>query len=175
MMSGLAKRILRLEKLAAKRTEEPKLCNCKLRTLYHTADCLEATLKRVSPICPLHGFRQFLNFWGVPVDDLLMGGTACLSWDANEYCWCPPRPPQVAITFDPNAPEDTWEVPSPEEVFNREEESRRVHEEESRRLDAIIAKYRQDREDWVKKTGRRLPSLEELKKLFSKPEYRDAN
>src|ERR1035441_1852110 len=58
MWNGLEKRISRLEKRVAEGTEKNKVCNCRGETRYHSADCLDAILKGIPRVCPLHGFRE---------------------------------------------------------------------------------------------------------------------
>jgi hypothetical protein len=46
MSNGLERRLSRLEHVVAERTK-PQICNCRVETRYHNADCLDGLLKRM--------------------------------------------------------------------------------------------------------------------------------
>src|SRR5271168_5283958 len=89
-MRSIEKRILRQEKLVAKKIQAAKICNCRsMRTSYHNAECLEAILRNIPWLCPVHGIRNLARFWFVASWVPLRyreGG------DDNRFCPCPPHP-----------------------------------------------------------------------------------
>lgn len=164
-----AKRLSRLEQLAAKRTKEKKVCNCRVETSFHSADCLEAILKGASRVCPRHGFREFGFF-------MFAACWSTLVREDNQFCPCPPHPWRSFLlsgnhTWEGNRAAQEAERKLHEDDdggFNSKEDclqSEARFQEDSRRVDAIFAKYREARRQWVKETGRQLPSKEELVKL----------
>jgi hypothetical protein len=66
MSAGLEKRISRLERIAAKKSENPRICNCRVETRHHGADCLDAILKGMSRVCSRHDFRELGFFFWTP-------------------------------------------------------------------------------------------------------------
>jgi hypothetical protein len=85
--NDLKRKIARLEKQAAKQTEKAKLCNCRVMTRYHNAECLDALLKHMPLVCPVHGFRELGRFWWTPAWSVLRTRAG----DDNEFCPCPPH------------------------------------------------------------------------------------
>jgi hypothetical protein len=85
MWNGLEKRISRLEKRVAERTEKNKVCNCRVETRFHNADCLDAVLKGMSRVCSVHGFRKLGFFFWTSKQYLLQS-------EDNQFCPCPPHP-----------------------------------------------------------------------------------
>jgi hypothetical protein len=162
---NFARLISRLEKQAAEKLEDPLLCTCELMTRYHNARCLEALLKGKSRFCPVHDFRWFRMFFesspqhplGGPPQHPLVG-------ESDKFCPCPPHPYrdfQLKRAFFPNreAAMEAWHN-HPKEITNFEEERRLV--------DKLISGYHNEAGQWMKTTGRKLPSLEGLRKIESK-------
>ncbi len=64
MRSGLEKRLSRLERIVAARTKTSSICNCRVETRFHNADCLDAILKGIPRVCSVHGGRELgFFFW----------------------------------------------------------------------------------------------------------------
>jgi hypothetical protein len=157
MLSALEKIISRLEKQAAKRSQKTSICNCRAETLYHNASCLDAVLKGILRVCPVHGFRELGFFcWHSKLYPL--------GPESDQSCPCPPDPWRLwvrRIGPDPRTspqygrPEVREVCPDP--VFNLQEDNRRTG--------ALVEEYRAARDLWIKKSGRELPSRQELVKL----------
>jgi hypothetical protein len=83
--SAIERRLSRVEAQVAKRLERVKICNCKVVTRHHNANCLRAILNASSRECPVHGFRDFGFLWQVP-------NWVILSGDDDQFCSCPEHP-----------------------------------------------------------------------------------
>jgi hypothetical protein len=66
MPSELERRMSRIEERLAEKTKKPSICNCRVRTSCHNAECLPAVLKGIPWVCPIHGFRNLGRFWFTP-------------------------------------------------------------------------------------------------------------
>ena len=149
MSNDLKKKISRLEKQAAKQTAEAKLCNCRYKTRYHNAECLDALLKRMPLVCPVHGFRELGRFWWTPAWSVLRTRAG----DDNEFCPCPPHPWRShALSNGPHtweaadAAREAWLKLPPKPPSNLQEENRRA--------EAVAARYWEAREKWYASQGR---------------------
>lgn len=147
----LEKRISRIER----RVQPPTPCNCRTVARYHDANCLAAILEKTPRECPVHGFREMGFFFWVPPSDPLFH-------EDNEVCPCPPHPwRSFQLSGGPYTKEardaamDAWQD-MPREPSHNVEENRA-------RTDAVFQAYLEQKEQWLRKTGRRLPSLEELR------------
>jgi hypothetical protein len=67
---ALEKRVSQLEKRMEEYAKKQLVCNCRVKTCYHSGHCLDAILKGVSRVCPVHGFREawlfLLDFRTIP-------------------------------------------------------------------------------------------------------------
>ncbi len=155
MSSRLEKRLSRIEQRLLKRTEEARVCICRLETRFHSGNCLEAILKGMSRVCPLHGFRD-LGFFFCAARPYRLGS------EEDQFCPCPPHPWRSFVLSKSH----TWEEHNvareacnkfpADEHFNFKEDHRRIEE--------AVAEYASERQKWVK-SGMRLPSKHELVKL----------
>lgn len=149
-------RLSRLEQQAAERAK-PGICNCRGETQYHNANCLDGLLKRMPRVCPLHSFRDLGFLKSLP---------SCfpLTSEDNQFCPCPPDPWRAL-----NLSKDTH---TKEEKFEAIRASLRIPrpDQSSSLYDSVMAEVVQDsywkaRQQWIEKTGRQLPSRDELAKL----------
>jgi hypothetical protein len=146
MRNGLENRLSRLEKRVADRTEKPTVCNCRVETRFHNADCLDAILKGIRRVCSVHGFRDLgFFFWTSEQYPLLS--------EDNQPCPCPPHPwRSFVLSEGPH----TWEghhavaeaAVQPDPTFNLQKDNRRSTE--------ILADYYAARQQWVGKSRRQL-------------------
>jgi hypothetical protein len=156
MSNGLEKRLSRLEQHAADRTK-PRICNCRGETQFHNANCLDALLKRMPRVCPLHRFRDLGFLKRVPRWFPLIS-------EDNQWCLCPPDPWRSLIPSEgPHTTEDKMvavkasiKVPLPDQASSLDDRLR---------AQVLQAKYWGARRQWIEKTGRQLPSRDELAKL----------
>jgi hypothetical protein len=172
MWSGLEKRLARLEKRMAERIQEAKICNCRaVTTRFHNAECLAALLKGMPLVCPVHGLRHLGRFMWTPKWALLRtreGG------DDNQFCPCPPHPWRSFVLSSRQGAPHTWEESyaareasvnlPPDPILDPQEGNRRV-QENARRIDAMWEEYCAACQLWVEKSGRRLPTRQEIVKL----------
>jgi hypothetical protein len=167
MWSGLEKRLARLEKRVAERIQDAKVCNCRLNTRFHNAECLAALLKGIPRVCPVHGFREIGGFFFTPSWYHVRG-------EDDEFCPCPPHPWRSFVLSARQGVHHTWEgsyaareaevnLP-PDPILDAEERNRRF-QENKRRLDALWEEYCAARQLWEEKSGRRLPTAHEIVKL----------
>jgi hypothetical protein len=156
MSAGLEKRISRLERIAAKKSEKPRICNCRVETRHHGADCLDAILKGMSRVCPRHDFRELGFFFWTPRWRTLIS-------EDNQFCPCPPHPWRSFLLHGPH----TWEGNyAAREACNKLPPADHSNlQEDRRRGEALMAQYAEAGQQWVEKTGRQLPSREEIVKL----------
>jgi hypothetical protein len=157
MSSGIEKRLLRLEHLVAKRTRKPQVCNCRIETRYHNANCLAAILNGMSRVCLAHGFRELgFFFWTAK--------QYALQSEDNQVCPCPPHPWR---SFLLSKGSHTWEGQrAAQEAWNNLADAHQSNiQEENLQTDAMLAKYGKARQEWIERTGRPLPSPQELKRL----------
>jgi hypothetical protein len=159
MRNELEKRISRLEKREAKSREEPKVCNCRVQTRFHNAECLVAVLKGIPWVCPIHGFRNLGRLLWTPE-------WGCLSYrnggNDNQFCPCRPHPWRSFVLSDVH----TWEKSyAAKEAWHKlEREPMFSFEEEGRRITSVWEKYWEACEQWFEQSGRRLPSPREIVK-----------
>ena len=156
----LDKRLSRIER----RLDPSASCNCRMITHFHNADCLAAILKNTDRKCPVHGFREMGGlFYRPPQYPLVL--------EDNQFCPCSPHPwRSLQLRRDSATKEDcadamqAWQnmPPAPKSNF----------QENSDRTKALFKAYDEERGQWIRKTGRRLPSLEELRKVTAK-RYRE--
>jgi hypothetical protein len=85
MPNGLEKRLSRLERILTKKTEKPRICNCRVETRFHGADCLDGILKGMSRVCPRHDFRELGFFFRTPKWRGLIS-------EDNQFCPSPSHP-----------------------------------------------------------------------------------
>ncbi len=160
MGNAFEKRLSKLEKQAAERKQETKTCNCRVTTPYHSAACLDAVLKGIPRICPVHGFRELGFFLWRPKQYPLAS-------DDDQFCPCPPHPWRSwllsrgpRVWEEHHAAKQAWSKVELDPMFNLQEDNRRT--------DAILAEYSADRQRWLDGSGRELPGREELVKLQTK-------
>jgi hypothetical protein len=160
MSNGLEKRLSRLEQLVEERSR-PRVCNCRMQTIYHNAGCLAAILKIMPRVCPLHGFRQLGFFLWRPLQFPLVP-------EDNQYCPCPTDFRRTLLIIRSRIPYG-WEryfaaLVACHERFGNQRNS----DEDANRANAVLQKYRVARQRWLDKTGRTLPSGGEIMELLSK-------
>jgi hypothetical protein len=152
MLNGLERRVSRLEQDAA------RICNCRKVTRYHNADCLKALLNRIPRVCPPHQFRDLGFLLPMPVWFPLIS-------EDNQFCPCRPDPLRsFKLSKGPHTREDervarhaSLKIPPPDEASSLDDRLR---------ANVLQAKYWQAREQWIEKTGRQLPSRNELAKVY---------
>jgi hypothetical protein len=157
MWNGLEKRLSRLEQRGAERTRKPRVCDCRVETRFHGADCLDEIVNGMARDCPSHGFRELGFFFWTP-------RWCALIPEDNQFCPCHPHPWRSFLINGPH----TWEAHhAAREAWNnvQKDNSMLNLQEDNRRADSIMAKYFGARQHWVEKAGRQLPSREELVKL----------
>ena len=158
MLNEFEKRLARLEKRVAQRSEErnekTSACNCRLETHYHNADCLDAILKGILRVCPVHNLRSLEPFTSTEARLPLRSGD-------DQFCPCPSHPQRSVLLSKHARPLDVlkrhYPKPPPDPTFNPQVDKRRV--------DAIVDKYSADCQAWVHKSGRQLPSRQEIVEL----------
>ena len=156
MSREIEKRLSRLEKRLAEKTKEHSICNCRVSTVFHGGHCLDAILKGVSRVCPLHGFRE-LGFF------MWMSKQFPLLSEDNPFCPCPPHPWR-SFLLSPHP--HTWEG----HYAAREACSKQVSSEDlnlradNRKGEEVLGEYFDARQRWVE-SGGRLPDREQIKKL----------
>jgi hypothetical protein len=163
MFSDVRNKISKLEKRSAQQTEKAKVCNCRVdQTRYHNAECLDALLKRMPLVCPVHGLRQLARLWWTPAWSILRIRPV----DDNEYCPCPPHPWRSHVLKGPH----TWEASDAarEAWQNLPEDPPFDLQERNRRIDAVAERYFYARKQWFEKAGRESPNRQELLNLFIK-------
>jgi hypothetical protein len=145
MSKGLEKRLSRVEQQLAERTEEPIVCNCRYRTHFHNADCLDALLKQMPRVCPLHGFRQLGFLMWTPKWYRL--------WrEDNRFCPCPPHPWRSFVLSEgphtregQKAAREAWDKLPPDDNHNFREDNRTTDAE---------TQYYEARQQWLEKMAR---------------------
>jgi hypothetical protein len=153
MWSALENRVSKLEKVAESK-QGTKICNCRVQTRYHNAACLDAILKGISRVCPVHGFRDLgFFFWHSKQYPLGLGD--------DQFCPCPPEPWRSWVLRKGPDPR-IGEQPAREGV---QPDSVLSFEEDRRRTGSILAEYSTARQQWLDSSGRELPSRQELVKL----------
>jgi len=85
MRVAFEKRLAQLEKRVAAKAEETKVCNCRSITHFYNVACLDAILKGIPRICPVHGFRDLGTLFSKPKPYPLRK-------EDNPFCPCPPHP-----------------------------------------------------------------------------------
>jgi len=144
MSKALEKRLSRVEQQLAERTEKPIVCNCRYRTNFHNADCLDALLKQMPRVCPLHGFRQ-LGF-------LMWAPKWYRLWrEDNRFCPCPPHPWRSFVLNGLH----TWEgnQAAREACRKLPPDDHRNFREDNRTTDAET-QYYEARQQWLEKMAR---------------------
>ena len=170
-MRNIEKRILRQEKLVAKKIQAAKVCNCR-STSFHNAECLEALLMNIPWLCPVHGLRQLALFWWVPSWVLLRYTEG---EDDNRFCPCPPHPWRTHVwkglyrtgrrtNDDRRAKSDAarkaWQDLPPKPPVSREDGKRRL-QEYNRRIDAVLERYEEAVQQWID-SGRQPPDPRQI-------------
>jgi len=156
MRNGLDRRLSRLEKQMEQRKKATRVCNCRVDTRFHGADCLAAILKSTPRVCAVHGFRDLGFFFWQSRQYRLGSGD-------DQFCPCPPHPWRSwVLGRGPNptqsALKNAAEFPT-NSLFN--------FEDDKRRFDAVIAEYCTARHA-AAQSGREFPSPQELVKLQMK-------
>lgn len=148
MSNDLKRKISRLEKRAAKQTEEAKPCNCRYITRYHNAECLDALLKRMPLVCPVHGFRELGRFWWTPSWCLLRTRAG----DDNEFCPCPPDPMRSRVLTNGTR---TWEPRDAacDAGLKLPAAPRSSLQERNRQAEAVMERYWAAQEKWYASRG----------------------
>jgi len=152
----LEKRLSRIEQ----RVHPTVPCNCRMVTHFHNADCLAAILDKTPRQCPVHGFREMGFFWQTsdpyPIND-----------GDNQFCPCPQHPwrsfqlsPEPATKQRSSTAMQAWQ--------DMPRAAPRNFEENRGRTNALSEGYWKQKDEWVRTTGRQVPSLEELRKLQAK-------
>lgn len=157
MRNGLEKRLSRLEKRVAERTERPSFCICRVSTRFHNAECLDAVLKGTPRVCPVHGFRELGTFWWTPEQ-------YGLRREDNQFCPCRPHSwRSFVLSTGPR----TWEgsYAAQEASLKDQPDAGFSFEERHRRSEAVMEGYWAARQQWVEKAGRQPPSRQEIVKL----------
>jgi hypothetical protein len=166
MSSELEARLARIEKRVATRNEKLLVCNCRVETRYHNATCLASILKGMSEICLVHGFRSMGFFMWGPFN-------TAFDLEAAQFCSCPPHPwRSFQLSGD-----RTWEGhhAAMRAWRNLSQGAGYDLEEEGRHCEAILLKYSNERQSWMEKTRRRLPSQEEIIKIACKRWRKNGN
>jgi hypothetical protein len=142
MSNELERKISRLEKRAAEETAGPRVCNCRVITRYHNAECLDALLKCMPLVCPVHGFRELGRFWWTPAWCV----RRTRAGDDNEFCPCPPHPWRWFVRNGPR----TWEArdAAVEAWHNLPPDPPSDLQEENRRAETVAERYWAARERW---------------------------
>jgi hypothetical protein len=156
MSREIEKMLSRLEKRLAEKTKEHSMCNCRVATTFHGGDCLDAILKGIPRVCPLHGFRELGFFmWGSKQYTLLS--------EDNPFCPCPPHPWR-SFLLSPRP--HTWEGrDAAREACSKQVLSDDLNlKADNRKEEEVLAEYFEARHRWVE-SGGRLPDKEELVKL----------
>jgi len=163
MSNALEKRLSKLEKQAAKKKQKKKVCNCRVTTPYHSAACLDAVLRGIPRVCPVHGFRELGSFLWRPKQ-------YPLGFDDDRFCPCPPHPWRSYVLSGSRdwdegaAARESWDKLAMNAPAVDPQENARRFQEDNRRTAAILAKYEVARQRWLDSSGRELPALEELVK-----------
>jgi hypothetical protein len=141
MLGGVERRVFRLEKRVAKKSEKPSPCNCRVVTRFHDATCLDAILEGMSGACPLHGIRELGFFLWSPAQYPLYQ-------EDNELCPCPPHPwrsfllnPRPHTWEQQKAASDAWSNLPPRIDFDLNQNNRQT--------EAVLAEYFRAREQSV--------------------------
>ena len=152
----LEKRLAGIER----RVQPTGPCNCRLVTRFHDADCLAAILDKIPWQCGVHGFRELGFFLQTPPQYPITD-------EDNQFCRCPPHPwRSYRLSSQPPTKErskaamQAWQDMPPAPPGN--------FEEHRARTDVLLEPYWKQKGEWVRKTGRKLPSLEERRKLQAK-------
>lgn len=164
MTNRLAQRMSRVEREMAQRAKEPIVCNCRLETAFHTGNCLEASLNGAARVCALHGFRAFGFF-------VFAARQYPLNHEDSQLCPCPPHPWRSFVLNGPRS----WEAHNAAlDACNKLPPTEFNFQEDKRKVDDVLAKYEDECQRWVEKTGRQLATPEEIKKLTSKRAHQHA-
>ena len=164
MPNGLVNRVFRLEQQVAERIEEARVCNCRVTTQFHNADCLEAVLKGVSRVCPRHGFRELGFFMEHPIWCPLKPRDSADS-DDNKFCPCPPHPWRLYVLSGNHTQEASQAAREANQKLPSVDHSN--FHEENRRIDALLEEYLNAQQKWVE-AGGQLATKQELVKLHWK-------
>ena len=89
-----------------------------------------------------------------------------LKSEDDQLCPCPPHPWRSFLQNGPH----TWEgnYAASEAWAKLPPAGHPNLKEDNRRLEALLEQYSEDRRQWIEKTGRQLPSREEIVKLHWK-------
>lgn len=158
MSNGLERRLYRLERLVADRREKQQVCNCRVETCFHNAKCLDAVLKGLSLVCPVHGFRELGFFFWTPQQ-------CPLEPESNQFCPCAPHPWRSFVTSEGphtweghRAARAGWNTLPLVDHFDAKEENQLTT--------ATVAKYFKACQRWIEQNRwKALPAKEELVNL----------
>jgi hypothetical protein len=149
MRKEIENRLSRLEKRLGERTTKLSICNCRVETRFHGGCCLDAILKGMSRVCPLHGFRELgFFFWTSRQFPLLS--------EDNQFCPCPPHPWGSFVLSD--GPH-TWErqYAAREACRKQSPTADSNFRADKRKEDEVFGEYFEARQRWVD-SGGRLPT-----------------
>lgn len=162
MRGALEKKLSKLEKRLAERAEKLAVCNCRFRTRYHSANCLDAIMKGICRVCPLHGFRSLGLFLFTPSWYPLFSTPRHypLASEVDELCPCPPHPWRSFVRNGPR----TWEEQGRAYGAwqNLPPTDRPTLQEEHQRIDFIVNAYMESFQLWVEKGEQQLPAGKNL-------------
>jgi hypothetical protein len=157
MRNGLDRRLSRLEKQMERQKQTIRVCNCRVETRFHGADCLAAILKSTPRVCAVHGFRDLgFIFWQSRQYPLGSGD--------DQFCPCPPHPWRSWVLGKGPHPIQTDQ----ETTAKFLSDPMSNFEDDKRRSDAVIAEYSTARRQWAAQSGREFLSPQELVKLQMK-------
>jgi len=172
-IQNVKKGILRLEKVAAKKKQAAKTCNCRDRITFHNAECLEALLMNIPWLCPAHGVRQLGRFVEIASKNILRyrGGGADGGYfaggDDNRFCPCPLNPwTSFLLSEGPHTMEQSdaaqkaWANLPPKPRISSEE-WKRQRAEKTRRVHAVIERHAEAVQQF-NDSGRKSPGPREI-------------
>jgi hypothetical protein len=149
MSHRLDKRLAQLERRVGDRTK-PRICNCRKTTLFHDANCLDALLRRMPRVCPLHGFRELGFFFPFPRKFSLLP-------EDDRFCPCSADAfKSFMLGPGPHTREGLHAA------LKASCKIRVADGGDARDAWAALEEYWEDRQMWVDLTRQRLPSRQEL-------------
>jgi hypothetical protein len=194
-IQNVKKGILQRQKLAAKKKQAAKICNCRsTNTTFHNAECLEAVLMHIPWLCPVHGVRQLCRFVEIASQNLLRyrGGGADSGYlaggDDNQFCPCPPHPWRTHVWkglyrtdrrtdaerwAESDAAQKAW-ANLPRKPVISPEEWKRQREEKNRRVHAVIERYVEAVQQF-NDSGRKSPDPREIFRRGGTGESKDVD
>lgn len=165
MLNAFGNRLSRVEGLLARKLESPKICNCRIDTSYHSAECLKTIFEGASRECPTHGFRDFGFF------------IYCAKWctlqdQDDQFCPCAADSWRSFVLNGPLTQEAAESVKRGEyaqQVSKPYQNSApSSFEQEKEQVDLVIAQYEESKEEFVKATGRQLPDRDAILTVHGK-------